>query len=164
MEKYWAAKILPGIWEIFLHKSDWNYNTFIFSYRLAFISCFSFHRNRKQKAGFQQVGGLVMENISVFCLQESSCMSFLFMLQFHGGAHSLAPIKWIWNKKDSLLYVISFWTPRIWLHLPKKSLMENFIFSAVTCANYLSLNLIYLLLNLYLFIFFSCFFFLILHR
>ena len=33
-----------------------------------FLSSFCFLTNQKQESGFQQVGGLVKRNISVFCL------------------------------------------------------------------------------------------------
>ena len=45
-----------------------NYNTYRFSYKFVFILFLSFLTNQKQESGFQQVGGLVMRNISVFCL------------------------------------------------------------------------------------------------
>ena len=58
--------ILLAIWEIFLHGNNRTYNSYIFSYKFAFILFFSFLANQKQESGFQQVGGLVMRNISVF--------------------------------------------------------------------------------------------------
>ena len=50
---------------MFLHENNPNYNSYIFSYKFAFIFFFSFLTNQKQESRFQQVGG----NISVFCLQ-----------------------------------------------------------------------------------------------
>ena len=51
----------------FLHENNHNYNSYIFSYKIAFILFFSFQK-QKQESGFQQVGGLETRNISVFCL------------------------------------------------------------------------------------------------
>ena len=45
-----------------------NYDSYIFTYKFAFILFFSFLTNQKEESGFQQVGGLVTRNISVFCL------------------------------------------------------------------------------------------------
>ena len=68
-EKQCLAKILLAIWDIFLNENNRNYNSYRFSYKFAFILFFSFLTNQKQESGFQQVGGLVTTNISVFCLQ-----------------------------------------------------------------------------------------------
>ena len=68
MKKHCVAKVLLAIWEIFLHENNRNYNSYRFSYKFAFILFLSFLTNQKQESGFQQVGGLVTRNISVFCL------------------------------------------------------------------------------------------------
>ena len=48
-------------------KNNCNYNSYRFSYKFAFIFFLSFIANQKQESGFQQVCGLVMRRISVFC-------------------------------------------------------------------------------------------------
>ena len=68
MRKHCAAKVLLAIGEIFLHENSLNYNSYRCSYKFAFIFFLSFLTNEKQKSGFQQVGGLVTRDISVFCL------------------------------------------------------------------------------------------------
>ena len=50
----------------FLHENNCNYNSYRFSYKFAFILFLSFLTNPKQESGFQQVGGPVTRNISVF--------------------------------------------------------------------------------------------------
>ena len=69
VKKHCVAKVLLAIWEIFLHENNRNYNSYRFSYKFAFILFLSFLTNQKQESGFQQVGGLVTRNISVFCLK-----------------------------------------------------------------------------------------------
>ena len=69
VRKHCVAKVLLAIWEIFLHENNRNYNSYRFSYKFAFILFLSFLTNQKQKSGFQQVGGLVTINISVFYLE-----------------------------------------------------------------------------------------------
>ena len=68
MKKHCVAKVLLAVSEIFLHENNNNYNSYRFSYRFVFILFLSFLTNQKQESGFQQVGGLVTRNISVFCL------------------------------------------------------------------------------------------------
>ena len=51
---------------MFLHENNHNYNSYKFSYKLAFILFLSFLSNQKQESGLQQVGGLVKRNVSVF--------------------------------------------------------------------------------------------------
>ena len=63
-----AAKVLLVIWDIFLHENNCNYNSYRFSYKVALILFLSFLANQKQESGFQQVGGVVTRNISVFYL------------------------------------------------------------------------------------------------
>ena len=53
---------------MFLHENNRNYNSCLFSYKVAFILLLCFLTNRNQESRFQQVGGLVTRNISVFCL------------------------------------------------------------------------------------------------
>ena len=60
--------VLLAIWEIFLHEKKRNYNFNSFSYKFAFILYLSFLTYQKQESGFQQVGGLITRNISVFRL------------------------------------------------------------------------------------------------
>ena len=67
VKKHCVAKVLLAIWEIFLHENNCNYNSYRFSYKFAFIFFLSFIANQKQESGFQQVCGLVMRRISVFC-------------------------------------------------------------------------------------------------
>ena len=99
VKKHFVAKVLPAVWEIFLHEKNCNYNFYRFSYKFASILFLSFLTNQKQESSFQQVGGLVKRNISVFCLywvalnfkamlnstdlKEFSYMLFLFVLYFH---------------------------------------------------------------------------------
>ena len=45
-----------------------NYHSYRFRYKFAFILFWSFLTNQKQESGFQQAGGLVARNISIFCL------------------------------------------------------------------------------------------------
>ena len=66
--KKWCSNFLLAIWEIFLDETNRNYISYRFSHEFAFILFLSFLRNQKQESGFQQVGGLVTRNISVFCL------------------------------------------------------------------------------------------------
>ena len=68
MKKHSVAKVLLVIWEIFLHENNRNYNPYIFSHEFAFILFLFVLTNQKQEYDFQQVGGLVTRNISVFCL------------------------------------------------------------------------------------------------
>ena len=68
MKKHCVAKFLLAISEIFFHENNRNYNSYIFSYKFAFVLFFSVLTNQKQESGFQEVGGLVTINISVFCL------------------------------------------------------------------------------------------------
>ena len=44
-------------------------DSYRFIYKFAFILFLFFLTNQKQESGFQQVGGLVTRNISVFCLE-----------------------------------------------------------------------------------------------
>ena len=53
----------------FLRENNCNFNSYKFSYKFVFIPSLSFRRNEKQELNFQQVGGLITRNISVFCLQ-----------------------------------------------------------------------------------------------
>ena len=68
MKKHFVAKALLAIRQIFLHENNRSYNFYRFSEKFAFILFLSFLTNQKQKLGFQQVGGLVMRNFSIFCL------------------------------------------------------------------------------------------------
>ena len=52
-----------------IHENNRNYNSYRFGYKFAFILFLSFLTNQKRESGFQQVGGLVTGNISVFCLE-----------------------------------------------------------------------------------------------
>ena len=52
-----------------------NYSSYRFDYKFVFILYLSFLTNQKQESGFQQIGGLVARNISVFCLlQVALCL------------------------------------------------------------------------------------------
>ena len=68
VKKHCVAKVLLAIWEIFLHENNRKNNSDISSYKFAFVLFLLFLTIEKQESGFQQVGGLVMRNISVFCL------------------------------------------------------------------------------------------------
>ena len=68
MKKHCAAKDLLAIWEIFLHENNRNYNSYRISHKFTFILFLTFLTNQKQESSFQQIGGLVTRNISVFCL------------------------------------------------------------------------------------------------
>ena len=61
------AKVLLAIRVMFLHENSRNYNSYRFSQKICFYPLFVF-KNQKQESDFQQVGGLVTRNISVFCL------------------------------------------------------------------------------------------------
>ena len=52
-----------------LHENNRNYNSYRFSSKFTFILFLFFLANQKQESRFQQVGGLIARNISVFCLQ-----------------------------------------------------------------------------------------------
>ena len=67
-----VAKISLAISEIFLHENNCNYNSFKLSGKSTFIIFESFLRNQKQELNFQQVGGLVTKNISVFKVTPNS--------------------------------------------------------------------------------------------
>ena len=67
-KKHYVAKVLLAIWELFLRKYNRSYNSYKINDKFAFILFLSFFTNQKQKSSFQQVGGLVMKIISVFCL------------------------------------------------------------------------------------------------
>ena len=64
-----VEKVLLAIWEIFIHENNRNYNSYRFSHKFAFILFLVFLTIQKQELCFQQVGGQVAKNISVFCLQ-----------------------------------------------------------------------------------------------
>ena len=66
-EKHCVATIIPDIWETPLYKNNCNYNSYKFNCKFTFIPFLSFRRNQKQESNFQQVGGLITRNISVFC-------------------------------------------------------------------------------------------------
>ena len=66
MKKHCLAKVLLAIWEKFLNENNRNYNSYRFSYKFAFVLYLGFLTNQKQESDFQQVGGLVTRNISVF--------------------------------------------------------------------------------------------------
>ena len=63
-----SQRFLLAIVILFLYENNCDYNSYIFSYKFVFILFLSFITNQKQKSGFQQVGGLVTRNISVFLL------------------------------------------------------------------------------------------------
>ena len=73
VKKHCAAKVLLAIWEIFSHENNRSYNSYRLSYKFTFILLLSFLTNKKQESDFQQIGGLVTRNISVF--SESSSTS-----------------------------------------------------------------------------------------
>ena len=77
VKKCCVAKILLAIWEIFLHVNNREYHSHRFSYNFTFILFLSFLTNQKQESGFQQVGGLVTRNISVFCLKRALLRSYV---------------------------------------------------------------------------------------
>ena len=64
VKKRFIPKILQGIWETFFYENNRHHN----SYKFAFIPFLPFHRNQEQDSNFQQLGGLITRNISVFCL------------------------------------------------------------------------------------------------
>ena len=68
VKKHCVAKVSLAIWEMFLHENNSNYNSYRFSYKFTFIQILSFFINQKKESGFQQVDGLLMKNIYVFCL------------------------------------------------------------------------------------------------
>ena len=70
VQKHCVATALLAIWEIFLPENDRTYNSYRFSYKFPFILFLSFLTNQKQESYFQQVGGLVTRNISIFVYSE----------------------------------------------------------------------------------------------
>ena len=72
-KKQCVAKLLLAIWEIFLYEDNRNYISFIFNYKFAFIFLLSL-KNEKRESGFQQVGGLVTRNISIFLFIASQAL------------------------------------------------------------------------------------------
>ena len=68
MKKGCVDKVLLAIWDIFSHENNGHYKSYRCNYKFAFILYLSFLTNQKQESVFQQVGGLVITNISVFCL------------------------------------------------------------------------------------------------
>ena len=74
-EKHCVAKVLLAIGEILLHENNRNYKSYRFSYKFAFIVFLPLLTNQKQESGFQQVGGMVTRNISVFFYSESRSTS-----------------------------------------------------------------------------------------
>ena len=107
---------------MFLHENNHNYNSYKFSYKLAFILFLSFLSNQKQESGLQQVGGLVKRNVSVFVvvvvvvynklcstskpyqtqqtfIKEFFYMLFLFALQFHAPTMQM----WCCNSTEDML-------------------------------------------------------------
>ena len=67
-EKTLCNKGFIAIWEIFLHENNRNCNSYMFSYKFAFILFLSLLINQKQESGFQHVDDLVTRNIFDFCL------------------------------------------------------------------------------------------------
>ena len=51
-----------------LHENNFSYISYRLIYKFTFILFLSFPINQKQESDFQQVGGTVMRNISVFYL------------------------------------------------------------------------------------------------
>ena len=68
-EKNCVAKVLQAIWDIFLHENNGNYNSTDLVINPLLSSFCSILQTKTKKSGFQQVGGLVTRNISVFCLE-----------------------------------------------------------------------------------------------
>ena len=50
VKKLCLAKVLPAIWESFLHDNNHNYNSYRFSYKFAFILFLPFLTNEKQES------------------------------------------------------------------------------------------------------------------
>ena len=67
-EKHCITKISLAIWETFLHENNSNNRSWKFSDKFAFIPFLLFRRNWKQESILVEVGGLVMRNISVYCI------------------------------------------------------------------------------------------------
>ena len=80
MKKHCLAKVLPAI----LHENNRNYNSFIFSYKFAFILFLPFLRNQNQESGFLQVGGVVTRNICFFYIASHA------LLQSHAEFNRLS--------------------------------------------------------------------------
>ena len=78
------VKVLLAMWEICLHESNCNYNSYKFGYTFAFIPFLSFLRNQKQESDFQQVGVLVAIKIPAFCFKASH-----ILLQSHAKFNRL---------------------------------------------------------------------------
>ena len=71
-KKHCVTKDLLAILEIFLRENNCNYNSY--RYEFTFILFLSFLTNQKQESSFQQVGGLVTRNISVFLFMASRAL------------------------------------------------------------------------------------------
>ena len=67
-----CSKILELIWETFLYENNRYYDSQKLSFKFAFISFLSFHRNQKQKSTFEQVGGLITKKY-FYCFYKASC-------------------------------------------------------------------------------------------
>ena len=66
-----VAMILLAIWDTFLCKSNCNFNSCKFSYKLYLSFICSFLMNHEQESHFKKIGGLVTKNMPVFVYSKS---------------------------------------------------------------------------------------------
>ena len=78
-----AGKILVAVWETFLYENKWNYDSYKFSFKFAFVPFSFFSRNQKQESNFQKVGGLVTTNICFLFIESKA------LFQRHTGFNTL---------------------------------------------------------------------------
>ena len=81
-KKNCIATVLLAIWENFLHGNKLNYNSYRFSFKLAFVLFLSFFTNQKQEPGFQQVKRVCQQvtrsaNKKYFCFLFLACGALL---------------------------------------------------------------------------------------
>ena len=115
MKKHCVAKVLLAIWETFLHEKNRSYNFSRLSDKFLFVLFFSFLTNQNQTSGFQQFGGLVMRNISVFCTWRVALYfkAMLNSIEFYKGIFlRVIPVRIIipWEKLvdyDQYIFVLN---------------------------------------------------------
>ena len=76
-KKHYVAKILHGIWEVFLYENNRNCNFYKFSHKFAFTPRLSFRRNQKQKSNIQQV----TKSAEAICVEIATEMKKCFRLK-----------------------------------------------------------------------------------
>ena len=118
MKKHCVAKVLLGIWEIFLHENNHNCNSYRCGDKFAFMLFLPFLKNQKEESGFQQVGGLETRNISVFCLKRVAL--------YFKPCRICAPLQ-IMPSKVIFLHVITLRIIVPWFYQRKRNGIAHFI-------------------------------------